>query len=142
MTSFDHVGLSVADLQAAIDFYRRAFDFEPEFHFDLGVDGIRGTMLLHPSGMRLELFERPGAAAGIGGRSPIEALAVHGYGHFALQAPALEPAFERALEAGAEAVFDPRPSPQPGVRMAFLADPEGNLVELLERDGGTDDGET
>jgi lactoylglutathione lyase len=133
MTEFDHVGLSVADLEAATDFYGRAFDFEPEFRFELGRDDVRGSMLLHPSGMRLELFERPGAVAGIGGRGPIEALAVHGYGHFALRAEALEPAFERALEAGAEAVFEPRPSPEPGVRMAFLADPEGNLVELVER---------
>jgi hypothetical protein len=27
----------------------------------------------------------------------------------------------------------PRPSPEAGVRMAFVADPEGNLVELLPR---------
>ncbi|MBG0564509.1 VOC family protein [Actinoplanes aureus] len=26
-----------------------------------------------------------------------------------------------------------RPSPEPGVRMAYLADPEGSLVELLDR---------
>ena len=30
----------------------------------------------------------------------------------------------------------PRPSPEPGVRMAFVADPEGNLVELLDRTAG------
>jgi catechol 2,3-dioxygenase-like lactoylglutathione lyase family enzyme len=27
----------------------------------------------------------------------------------------------------------PGPSPEPGVRMAFVADPEGNLIELLHR---------
>jgi len=27
----------------------------------------------------------------------------------------------------------PRPSPEAGVRMAFVADPEGDLVELLSR---------
>jgi len=27
----------------------------------------------------------------------------------------------------------PSPSPEPGVRFAFLADPEGNLIELVER---------
>jgi lactoylglutathione lyase len=29
-------------------------------------------------------------------------------------------------------VWDPRPSPEPGVRMAFVADLDGNLVELVE----------
>jgi catechol 2,3-dioxygenase-like lactoylglutathione lyase family enzyme len=27
------------------------------------------------------------------------------------------------------------PAPEPGVRMAFVADPEGNLIELLHRPG-------
>jgi len=37
---------------------------------------------------------------------------------------------------GARPVMAPRPSPEPGVRMAFVADPEGNLVELLDRSSG------
>ena len=41
--------------------------------------------------------------------------------------------FARALAAGATEKVAPRPSPEPGVRFAFLADPEGNLVELVER---------
>jgi predicted enzyme related to lactoylglutathione lyase len=45
----------------------------------------------------------------------------------------LDAAFERAVSRGARAVLSPRPSPEPGVRMAFLADPEGNLLELLAR---------
>ena len=27
----------------------------------------------------------------------------------------------------------PSPSPEPGVRIAFVADPEGNLIELVDR---------
>jgi catechol 2,3-dioxygenase-like lactoylglutathione lyase family enzyme len=29
----------------------------------------------------------------------------------------------------------PCPAPEPGVRMAFVTDPEGNLIELLHRSG-------
>jgi lactoylglutathione lyase len=29
----------------------------------------------------------------------------------------------------------PRDTPEPGLRIAFVADPDGNLVELLSRDG-------
>ena len=131
----DHVGLSVADLDGAADFYGRALGFVPEFEFELGHDEIRGVMLLHPSGMRLELFERPGATAGIQGLAPIEALAIRGYGHFAVTANAIGPVYEDLLAAGGRGVKEPGPSPEPDIRMAFIADPEGNLVELVERPG-------
>ncbi len=32
---------------------------------------------------------------------------------------------------GATSVWDPRPSPEPGKAMAFVQDPEGNLIELI-----------
>jgi lactoylglutathione lyase len=128
----DHVGLSVGDLDAASEFYSRAFEFTPQLEFELAPHPIRGLMMRHDSGMRLELFERIGSAAGIQGATPIEALATRGYGHFAFAAPDIDPVFARALDAGASAVVEPGPSPEPGVRFAFLADPEGNLVELVE----------
>lgn len=128
----DHVGLSVGDLDAASDFYSRAFDFTPQLEFELAPHPIRGLMLRHDSGMRLELFEHADSAAGIQGATPIESLATRGYGHFAFAAQNIDLVFARALEAGASAVVEPSPSPEPGVRFAFLSDPEGNLVELVE----------
>ncbi len=130
---FDHVGLSVADLDAAIAFYAAAFEYAAEFAFRLEVIDTRGAMLVHPSGHRLELFERPAAVAGLQGLPPLEALGTHGYGHFALNASEIDAPFERALAAGARVVLAPGPSPEPGVRFAFLGDPEGNLIELVER---------
>jgi catechol 2,3-dioxygenase-like lactoylglutathione lyase family enzyme len=129
----DHCGLSLADLDAGAAFYGRAFGFEREFAFTLSPHPIRGLMMGHPSGARLELFERAGAVAGIQGRTPIEALRTRGYGHVALAAPDISPVFAAALAAGGRAIVEPSPSPEPGVRFAFLADPEGNLVELVER---------
>jgi glyoxylase I family protein len=131
--SFDHVGLSVGDLAGTQAFLAAAFGFAPEFPFELPHGGIRGAMLRHPSGMRLELFERPGSVGGIRAATPIDALATRGYGHFALQAPDIDPIFAGAIDAGATAIRPPGPSPEPGVRFAFLADPEGNLIELVER---------
>ena len=88
MIALDHAGLTVADLDAAADFYDRAFGLAREFAFELGVDEIRGVMLCHaPSGTRLELFSRPGATDGPQGRTPIETIGVRGYGHVALTAP-------------------------------------------------------
>jgi catechol 2,3-dioxygenase-like lactoylglutathione lyase family enzyme len=128
----DHAGLNVADLEAASAFYARAFGFETEVEFELP-GGIRGAMLKLPSGGRLELFERPGAAPGPAPESPLAALAMRGYGHFAVSAPQIDAVYGWALDAGASERVSPRPSPEPGVRFAFVADPEGNLVELVER---------
>ena len=126
----DHAGLSVADLDAAVAFWERAFGFAVEFEFSLGE--IRGVMLRGEAG-RLELFAHPRPADGLRAATPIDALATRGYGHVALTAPDIEAPFARAVEAGATPKVTPRPSPEPGIRFAFLADPEGNLVELVER---------
>ena len=132
MTALDHAGLSVGDLDAACRFFERAFGFELELAFDLP-GSIRGAMLRLESGGRLELFEHPDPATGLTAGSPLEALATRGYGHFAVSAPDIEALYRRALDEGATDKVSPRPSPEPGVRFAFLADPEGNLVELVER---------
>lgn len=131
-TSFDHIGLSVADLAAAEAFYAAAFGFERQLQFELAPHPIRGVMLTHPSGFRLELFQHPTSTAGVQGGTPIEAIATRGYGHFALRAREIDAVFEAALAAGATPRVPPSPSPEPGVRFAFVADPEGNLVELVE----------
>jgi catechol 2,3-dioxygenase-like lactoylglutathione lyase family enzyme len=128
----DHVGLSVADLDACAAFYERAFEFKPEFAFELP-GGIRGLMMRNDGGLRVELFEHPGSAPGIRAEHPIEALATRGYGHFALAAADIDAPFQSALDAGAQAIVRPSASPERGVRFAFLADPEGNLIELVER---------
>jgi lactoylglutathione lyase len=129
--TLDHAGLSVADLDAATAFYERAFGFAREVEFALG--DIRGVMLRLEDGGRLELFGHPRSGGGLRADTPLDALATRGYGHFALGAPDIEAAYARALAAGASERVSPRPSPEPGVRFAFLADPEGNLVELVER---------
>jgi catechol 2,3-dioxygenase-like lactoylglutathione lyase family enzyme len=130
--TLDHAGLSVADLDAALAFYGAAFGCAPELSFTLPGE-IRGAMLRLPGGGRLELFAHPASAGGLRAGTPLEALATRGYGHFALAAPDIDAAYARALAAGASERVSPRQSPEPGVRFAFLADPEGNLVELVER---------
>jgi catechol 2,3-dioxygenase-like lactoylglutathione lyase family enzyme len=127
----DHAGLSVADLESAAAFWGRAFGFSVEFRFSLP-GGIRGAMLRGDGG-RIELFARPGSVEGLRAENPLSALATRGYGHVALTAPDIEMPFARAVEAGATPKVSPRPSPEPGIRFAFLADPEGNLIELVER---------
>lgn len=130
---FDHVGVNVADLDRAERWYTGAFGLRRVFAFTLDEAGLSGVVLESPYGYRIELLHRTGSAPGPRGDGPIEAARIEGYGHVALNADVLEPVYDALTAAGAREVRPPGPSPEPGVRMAWLADPEGNLIELVER---------
>lgn len=134
-TRFDHVGLSVADLEQACEWYCRAFGLSVETQFAVSGTDLRGIMLQHASGYRIELLHRPGSAPGIEPDSPLTAAATRGYGHFCLCVQDVDAAYANLIAAGARMRMAPSPSPRKGARVAFLADPEGNLIELLDRAG-------
>ena len=125
-----HTGMTVQDLDAAVAWWSAAFGFETLLAFELP-GGVSGAMLRTPGGARIELFAAEGSAEGLAHADPPAALRRRGFGHVALEVSDLEGAFAAAVEAGGNPVWDPRPSPEPGRRMAFVHDPEGNLVELI-----------
>jgi glyoxylase I family protein len=88
-------------------------------------------MLRTPGGAGLELFEVAGAVRGLTLADPPSAMRVRGFGHVGLEVGDLDSAYATALAAGAAPVWEPRQSPEPGRRMAFIHDPDGNLVELI-----------
>jgi catechol 2,3-dioxygenase-like lactoylglutathione lyase family enzyme len=90
-------------------------------------------MLHSAAGHRIELLSRPGSVAGLQAANPVEAALIRGFGHVAFDVPDVDAAYDGLLAAGATDRMSPRPSPEPGVRMAYVADPEGNLLELLDR---------
>ncbi|MEU9239085.1 VOC family protein [Streptomyces sp. NPDC048385] len=129
----DHVGLNVRDLAAQLAWYRAAFGLRTVFEFHLDGPGLTGVVLEHPHGWRLELLARPGSAPGLRAPDPMTAVLTEGYGHFAVTTPELDPVYAALTALGAGEVLAPGPSPEPGVRMAWVKDPEGNLIELIER---------
>ena len=130
----DHVGLAVADLEAAVSWFCDVFGLVPELTLRVDALDLSIEMLVHPvHGYRLELLHRPGSQAGRKPGTPGEAALREGYGHVAFDVTDLDAAYDRALARGARPVMPPGPSPEPGVRMAFVADPEGNLIELMHR---------
>ncbi|MFG2944148.1 VOC family protein [Streptomyces adustus] len=132
-TRLDHVGVNVRDLAAQTDWYRDAFGLRTVFEFHLDGPGLRGVVLEHPHGWRVELLARAGSAAGLRAPDPLTAALTEGYGHFALNTPELDPVHAALVAHGAGEVMSPGPSPEPGVRMAWVSDPEGNLIELIEK---------
>ncbi|HTQ92865.1 MAG TPA: VOC family protein [Streptosporangiaceae bacterium] len=131
----DHAGLNVADLAAARAWYCEVFGLEPELTLRVEPLELDIEMLVHPEhGYRLELLHRPGCSAGSGKPGhPGEAALREGYGHIAFDVTDLDAAFALAVARGARPIMPPGPSPERGVRMAWVADPEGNLVELMHR---------
>ncbi len=136
----DHVGLSVADLSAAAEWYGTAFGYVRELVLRVEALELDIVMLIHPAhGDRLELLHRSGSTTGARFADPGEAALSRSFGHIAFDVHDVDAAYDRVLALGARPVMSPRPSPEPGVRMAFVTDPEGNLVELLDRSSGTAD---
>ena len=133
MNRLDHVGLNVADLDAMTTWYADALGLEVEFEFALEDVDFRGVMLKSASGFRIELLHRIGNEAGMQPTSPVDAALTRGFGHIALDVPDVDTAYSKLAAVGAADRMSPRPSPEPGVRMAYVADPEGNLLELLDR---------
>jgi catechol 2,3-dioxygenase-like lactoylglutathione lyase family enzyme len=129
----DHVGLSVADLDAQARWYQAAFGFTTSTPFEVPSLDLRGTFLVGPGGLAIELLERAGSRPGIQAADQAEALLTRGYGHICLRVADVDDLHARLLAHGAFERLAPQLSPEPGVRMSFVADPEGNLIELLDR---------
>jgi lactoylglutathione lyase len=133
-TRLDHVGLSVSDLSALSDWYVDAFGLveQARFAYEIGERHVVGALLASPDGWRLELQQCDGSAPGQPANA-LHSLLRQGLGHLCLQVPELDDAFARLLECGARVSIPPMQSPLPGVRISYVADPEGNLIELLEQ---------
>jgi catechol 2,3-dioxygenase-like lactoylglutathione lyase family enzyme len=134
---FDHVGVNVADLAAAAAWYGEAFHLQRELEIRIEALDLDIVMLTSKeSGHRVELLHRPGSSPGLRAENPAVAALTEGFGHIAFDVPDLDAAHQRLVFMAAREVMAPQPSPEPGVRMSFLADPEGNLIELVERHPG------
>jgi len=128
--SAHHVGLTVTDIDRSQAWYRDALGFELRLAFELP-GGIRGAMLRADGGAGVELFHVPGATPGRSFTDPPQAMRTRGFGHIAFETDDLDRDYARAIEAGALEVWPPRQSPEPDRRMAFIHDPDGNLIELI-----------
>ncbi|MDP9026354.1 MAG: VOC family protein [Actinomycetota bacterium] len=131
----DHVGLSVADLDAQAAWYCRAFGLLSSTPFEISAIGLRGVFVIGDGGLAIELLQRRGSRPGLQAPDPATALLTRGYGHICLRVADVDATHAAALAQGAEERMPPQASPEPGVRMSYLGDPEGNLIELVDRTG-------
>jgi catechol 2,3-dioxygenase-like lactoylglutathione lyase family enzyme len=130
---FNHVSISVADLDAQVDWYRRALDFaEVIERYELPEPPVRTAVLQAAPGVRIEMIERNGSERTGDYRDPLDMTRSQGYGHWAVDVDDLDASFTWLLDAGASEVWAPADAVAPGARFAYVKDPEGNLIELIQ----------
>lgn len=128
-----HTSLPVADLEAQQSWYQRALGLtEVVERYELDDPAVRTVVLCSPGGVRLELIERTGSSPHQPYADPLEASLTQGFGHWALSVTDLDRAFAELVAAGGAAVWPPAPAVEPGARFAYVKDPEGNLIELIQ----------
>jgi catechol 2,3-dioxygenase-like lactoylglutathione lyase family enzyme len=128
-----HTSLSVADLDAQRAWYGAALGLtEAVEEFQLGEPAVRTVVLQSGAGVRLELIERAGASRDRGYADPLDAASTLGFGHWAVSVRDLDAAYAAIVAAGGSAVWPPADAVQPGARFAYVKDPEGNLIELIQ----------
>jgi len=129
----DHAGVSVADLERSERFWREVLGFEMvEDRFAFPEHDLRGVVLVNVQGARVELFERRDSVP-TGPHHQIESTRRQGWFQFALAVPDIDATFAAVTAAGAEPTLPPTMAPDGVSLVAFVRDPDGNLVEFLQR---------
>jgi catechol 2,3-dioxygenase-like lactoylglutathione lyase family enzyme len=132
----DHVGLNVSNLDAQAAWYSKAFDLTTATPFVVEPLNLRGLFLTNSDGFAIELLERQGASrASTAPESVPEALLSLGFSHLCFRVEEVEPVHQKLLALGAKEIMSVRPAPEPGVTMSYVSDPEGNLIEIIDRKG-------
>ena len=129
----DHVGLNVANLEAQAAWYAKAFNLHTAKPFEVEPLNLRGLFLTNDDGFAIELLERAGSEPGLQAESVPEALLTRGFSHLCFRVAEVQPVHEHLLAIGAKEIMSVRPAPEPGVIMSYVADPEGNLIEIIDR---------
>ncbi|WP_042662004.1 VOC family protein [Haloferax sp. ATB1] len=135
-TNAHHVGLTVSDLDSTLAFYRDALDLPVVSRFEVGgeefatavsVDGASARFAhLDGGDVRVELVEYDP----VGADTDEPTLNRPGATHLGLSVEDVDAAVAD-LPADAETLSEPQTT-ESGTRIAFVRDPEGNLVELLD----------
>jgi len=122
----DHVMMRVEDLDAATDWYGLHLGYEEKgrWEADTFTNVFMGPADVHEDGALLELtYNHDGRSYEMG----------DAWGHIAVRVDDVYDAYERLMDEGVEDYRDPDSC---GGSYAFVKDPDGHEVEIVERDYG------
>ncbi len=123
----EHIALYVEDLEAMKTFYVRFFGAASNQKYHNPRTGLQTYFLSFEDGARLEIMQRPGMSPRATGEYPL------GYVHLAFKLGSKEEVDKLTVqlhEFGCPLLSGPRLTGD-GYYESVLADPEGNLLELV-----------
>ena len=124
-----HTMIRVGDLDRSVSFYRAGLGFNELRRADYPADKFTLVFMQAPGdadtddGPMLELTYNYGVDSYAPG---------DGYGHIALQVDSMDQLAKTLHRSGHEFSWGPGVSPNGSKKMAFLTDPDGYKIELLE----------
>ncbi|MFC5365532.1 VOC family protein [Salinirubrum litoreum] len=126
--TLDHVMMRVGDLEESLDWYTTHLDYEEKARWeaDTFTNVYLGPAEMHDAGAMLELTYNHGESDYEMGDA---------WGHIAVRVPEgeLEAYYQQLMDEGVEDYRDPESC---GGRYAFVKDPDGHEVEIVQRDQG------
>jgi lactoylglutathione lyase len=144
VTGFFHGGITVADMDRSLVFYRDGLGLDVEFDrmldapylkeaLGLAFDSIRAVYLRVPGGGFVELLEYRGIERMPAASRPCDP----GAGHLCLYVDDVDAVYGRLSSLGFRARSDGvvaiTAGPNAGARSAYVADPDAYYVELFQR---------
>ncbi|MFC6942929.1 VOC family protein [Salinirubellus sp. GCM10025818] len=114
-----HTCLNVADAERSVEWYADQLGFEESWGFE--VDATRNRYVADPNGMEIQLSETEGVTPDEEGDL---------WDHLAVKVEDVDEAFEEIENHGV--VQEPADNDAAGARTAFVRDPDGHVVELVQ----------
>lgn len=142
-----HLNLTVRDLDEMLDFYRNVLGFEIMVESEIADEAFCQGVGLPDASVKMAYLQLPGADFRIEmfqynhlmpKQRQLDLPNEQGYRHIAFQVNDLEQAYKELMNQGVPFISPPVLVNQPaygtvGVNFCYLRDPEGNLIELIER---------
>ncbi|QCS42158.1 VOC family protein [Natrinema versiforme] len=125
--TLDHTMIRVADLEESLDWYQTHLEYEEKDRFE--GDGFTivylGPEEMHDEGAMLEITHNEGEELEVG----------DAWGHIAVRVPdgELEDYYQQLMDEGVDDYRDPESC---GGDYAFVKDPDGHEIEIVQREEG------
>ncbi|MFC6734542.1 MULTISPECIES: VOC family protein [unclassified Haladaptatus] len=116
-----HTCLNVANVERSVEFYTTQLGFEESWSFTTADGKTENRYVAADNGVELQLSQSEGEVDFEDGTL---------WDHIAVRVSSVDEAFERINHFGV--VKAPGDQPEAGARTAFIKDPDGHIVELVE----------